>query len=776
MDSNTIKEYLKQREGKKLPTMEELGSELNLQGRELTEMIRLIVNMELTGEIIKTKKGRISLPEGMGFLTGKIQLHQKGFGFLMQEKDAEKKTRDDVFIPPDKTGNAMNGDTVLVKVTEREFRNVTKQEGEVVKIISRNTATIIGVYQESPNFGFVLPEDKRIFEDIFIPKGEHLSAKNNDVVVVELTKYPSEGKSAQGKVISVLGRKGDPGVDMLTVLTKYNLPQEFPAKVLEFVDAIPEGIPQSELDRRRDLREEVIVTIDGADAKDLDDAVTVRRLENGHYKLGVHIADVTHYVRENTVLDEEALKRATSVYLIDLVIPMLPQKLSNNLCSLNPHTDKLSLSCEMEIDANGSVKQSEVFESVIRTTERMTYDDVNAILTEQDPVLMEKYAHVVPMFRQMQELFEILNKKRMQRGAIDFDFTESYIELNEKGEPVEVRPFVRGIANRIIEEFMLAANETVAETFYWQHAPFVYRIHEDPDPEKLEAFSQMATVMGIPIRFGKDIEPKDLQKVLEEVKGTDAEHVLSKLLLRSMMQAKYSPTNLGHFGLAAKYYCHFTSPIRRYPDLQIHRIIKKQVNGQLNDKEAEKYQEIVKKTSLISSDMERVAEEAEREVDDMKKAQYMHAHLGEEFIGTISSVTNFGFFVELPNTIEGLVHISNLPADFMYDDRRMVLQSEGYGQLRLGQKVKVIVSAVDVDNHEINFEFLGKVNEEGEFTERRDINEVHKPLVLGNFSKNQKSRQGDAKRNSRKGEPVKPAGKKKSFGGRKSDSRNKRKK
>lgn len=775
MDSNTIREYLKQRESNKMPTIEELGSELGLEGKELTQLISVIGNMEITGEIIKTKKGRLSLPEDMGFYTGKIQLHQKGFGFLMQEKDEGKKTRDDVFIPPDKTKNAMNGDTVLVKVTSRIFRNVTKDEGEVVKILARNTTTVIGVYQENPNFGFVLPEDKKIREDIFIPKGEQLSAKNNDIVVVELTKYPSEGKNAQGKIISVLGRKGDPGVDMLTVLTKYNLPQEFPDKVLEFVDAIPDGIPEAELARRRDLRGEVVVTIDGADAKDLDDAVTVSHLENGNYKLGVHIADVTHYVRENTVLDEEALKRATSVYLIDLVIPMLPQKLSNNLCSLNPHTDKLALSCEMEIDPNGRVKYSEVFESVIRTTERMTYDDVNAILTDNEPALMEKYAHVVPMFREMEKLFEILNKKRMQRGAIDFDFTESFIELNEKGEPVDVRPFVRGVANRIIEEFMLAANETVAETYYAQEAPFVYRIHEDPDPEKLQAFSEMASVMGVPIRFGKDIEPRDLQKVLAEVKGTESEHVLSKLLLRSMMQAKYSPNNLGHFGLAAKYYCHFTSPIRRYPDLQIHRIIKKQLNGQLSEKEIERYTEVVKKTSLISSDMERVAEEAEREVDDMKKAQYMHAHLGEEYIGIISSVTSFGFFVELPNTIEGLVHISNLPPDFLYDDRRMILQSAGYGILNLGQKVKVLVSAVDVDNHEINFNFLGKVSEEGEFTERRDLNEPHKPLILGRFNKDARPGRTDVKRNSRKGEPVKPAGKKKSFGGKKTDSRNKQK-
>lgn len=761
MDQQSILEYLKTREGKKTLTMEELAAEMNLEGKELTELIRYIGNMELTGEIIKTKKGRIALPEDMGFYTGRIQLHQRGFGFLIQEKVPGEKAVPDVFIPPDKTKYAMNGDTVLVKVDTANFPEGGKQEGEVVKIVARNTTTIIGVYQENPNFGFVLPEDKKIRDDIFIPKGENLNAKNNDVVVCELVKFPGPDKSAQGKIISVLGRKGDPGVDMLTVLAKYNLPQEFPRKVLDFVEVIPRGIPQSEMGRRRDLRSEVIVTIDGADAKDLDDAVTVKKLENGSYKLGVHIADVTHYVKENNVLDEEALKRATSVYLLDLVIPMLPQKLSNDLCSLNPNTDKLSLSCEMEIDQHGTVKHSDIFESVIRTTERMTYDDVNAILEQQDEALTEKYRAIVPMFKEMEELFQILRQKRHVRGAIDFDFTESYIELNENGEPVDVRPFVRGVANRIIEEFMLAANECVAETYFWQKIPFVYRIHEDPDPEKLETFSEMATLMGVPIRLGRDIEPKDLQKVLERVKGTDAEHVLSKLLLRSMMQAKYSPNNLGHFGLAAKYYCHFTSPIRRYPDLQIHRLIKKQLNGELEGKQLERYHAIVAKASEISSEMERVAEQAEREVDDMKKAQYMHAHLGQEFEGVVSSVTNFGFFVELPNTIEGLVHINTLPQDVQYDEKRMILTSEHYGTLQLGQKVRVQVASVDIDNREINFQYLGRISEEGEFTQRKDYGEDNQPLVLGNFSggrsrgrgrSEQKSSQsGEKKESHRKG-------------------------
>ena len=754
MDEITILDYLSQVQGKhRNPTMEELGNALGLETKEeLTELIRHVNNMEVTGQIIKTKKGRISLPENMGFFSGRLQLHQKGFGFLIQDKVEGQPSRPDVFIPPNKTKNAMNGDSVLVKVDLKAFETKGKDEGEVVKIVSRNTSTVIGVYQENPNFGFVVPEDKKVREDIFIPKGESLNAKNNDVVVVELTKYPSGDRNAQGKIISVLGRKGEPGVDMLTVLAKYNLPKEFPQKVLDYVDNIPAGISQAELDRRRDLRGETIVTIDGADAKDLDDAISVTRLDNGNYRLGVHIADVTHYVRENTVLDEEAINRATSVYLIDLVIPMLPQKLSNDLCSLNPNTDKLTLSCEMEIDRHGAVKQSDIFESVIRTTARMTYDDVNAILTDRNEALREKYADLVPMFETMEELFHILNDKRIARGSIDFDFTESYIELDEKGDPIDVRPFVRGVSNRIIEEFMLAANETVAETYHWLRLPFVYRIHEDPDPEKLQIFSDMATTMGVPVRFGKDIEPKDLQKVLANVKGTDAEHVLSKLLLRSMMQAKYSPSNLGHFGLAAKHYSHFTSPIRRYPDLQIHRIIKKQLSGKLMGPEVEKYHNIVAKISTISSEMERVAEDAEREVDDMKKAQYMHAHLGQEFDGVISSVTSFGFFVELPNTIEGLVHINTLPQDVMYDDRRMILTSDTYGVIQLGDRVKVQVAAVDLDNREINFEFLGRISEEGEFTKRKD-HLTREPLVLGNFSRSKSSGRSGSRKETRSKTP-----------------------
>lgn len=739
MDKNTLVQYLDDRKGKVNPTIAELASELNVEGKDLVELIKIVDNMEVTGEVIITKKGRIARPKDLGYFSGRIQVHQKGFAFLIKEEEKDKKSRNDIFIPREATLNAMNGDTVLVKLASHVRPDDAKLEGEVVKIVKRNTTTVIGVYQDSQNFGFVVPEDKKIREDIFIKKGDALNARNNDVVVVEISKYSSDHKSAEGKVISVLGRKGDPGVDMLTIITKYGLPEEFPEKVLEYVDRIPEVIEESELSRRRDLTNEVIVTIDGADAKDLDDAVTVKKLDNGNYKLGVHIADVSHYVKEASILDEEALKRGNSVYLLDMVIPMLPQKLSNNLCSLNPNTIKLTLSCLMEIDTKGSVKDYEIFESYIKTKERMTYDDVTAILRDKDENLMEKYKDLVPMFMEMEELYKILRNKRELRGAIDFDFTESYIEIGENGDVIDVRPQERAVSNRIIEEFMLAANECVAQNYNWQKVPFVYRVHEDPDPEKLEIFSQMATNMGYPIRMGKGIEPRHLQEVLNKVKDTEGEGVLSKLLLRSMMQARYSPMNLGHFGLAAEYYSHFTSPIRRYPDLQIHRIIKKLLRGELSSQDYDRYQAQVEKTSLIASDTERVAQDAEREVEDLKKAQYMHSKLGEEYDGIISSVTNFGFFVELPNTIEGLVHITELPGNYIYDEDKMLLTSEtGDKAFKLGDKVRIQVAQVDVDNRQINFAFLGRIDDEGDLFDpyKKEV----KPLILGDFSKDKPGR------------------------------------
>ncbi|PKK40478.1 3'-to-5' exoribonuclease RNase R [Clostridiaceae bacterium JG1575] len=771
MNQQTVVDFLRDRKSTKMPTIEEMASEMALQPKEITDLMALLGSLETSGVIIKTKKGRIALPEDMGFYTGILQLHAKGFGFLSRGKNPQGERLSDIFIPPDATLQAMNGDTVLVRLKEGENPAAIKVSGEVVKVLHRNTQTVIGVYTHGPSYGVVESEDKKMREAVYVVLEDSLHARNNDVVVCQILRYPTKNQEAQGRILSVLGQKGAPGVDILAILSKYGLSTEFPQKVLDCVEAIPEGIAPEELEKRRDLREEVIVTIDGADAKDLDDAVTVRRLQNGNYHLGVHIADVSHYVREGSPCDEEALHRATSVYLIDLVIPMLPKKLSNNLCSLNPYTDKLTLSCEMEIDGKGQVVHSDVFESVIRTTARMTYDDVNAMLMQGDPELKEKYHDLLPLFESMQELFHILNEKRMKRGALDFDFTESEIELNDKGEPMDVRPLQRGVSNRIIEEFMLAANETVAEQFHWQRIPFVYRIHDEPDPEKLEVFSEMANMMDVSMRIGKDVTPKDLQQVLEWVKGTPAEHVLSKLLLRSMMQARYSPVNTGHFGLAAKYYCHFTSPIRRYPDLEIHRIIKKTLNGSLTGGALDHAAQMAEKVSLIASDLEREAESAEREVEDLKKAEYMHAHLGEEYEGIISSVTPFGFFVELPNTIEGLVHINTLPADVIYDERRMILDSVHHGGFCLGDTVRIQVASVDLGSRDINFELLGLERTPGD---ERPERPSKAPLQVGTFGKREKDRKRERSRRGGGTSPFSGWGKGKAFQKNKKDRKTKK--
>lgn len=495
-------------------------------------------------------------------------------------------------------------------------------------------------------------------------------------------------------------------MDILTVVKKFNLPEAFPPKVLSYTDTLSETAEEKEFSKRRDLRGEKIMTIDGADAKDLDDAVSVVKLENGLYKLSVHIADVSHYVRENTPLDKEAFKRATSVYLLDLVIPMLPEKLSNGLCSLNPFEPKLALSCDMIIDGEGKVVEHEIYESVIESKLRATYEDVTKVLQGEMNETLAKYEEFVPMIEDMRDLQRILEKKREKRGAIEFDFPESKIKLDKLGKPVEVSLYPREISNKIIEEFMLVCNETVSEHMFWTHMPFIYRVHEEPDEEKLKAFTEFSYNLGYPVKLYAGIQPKSLQEVLKKVEGKKEEPVLSKLLLRSMMQARYAPENIGHFGLAATYYSHFTSPIRRYPDLLIHRIIKEFLHGKIDEKRVRSLVPIVSEASKQASEMERVAVDAERELDALKKAEFMQQHIGEVFEGIISSVTNFGLFVELPNTIEGLVHITSLYDDYyVYDERYMTLIGERTGKkYALGEKIRVLVSNVNLDSREIFFE------------------------------------------------------------------------
>lgn len=706
--------------------IQELVSVFDINPDEYKSFKKVLKTMEKEGLIVRTKKDKFGVPERLGLISGKLEVHSKGYGFLIPETEGEK----DVFVPSSSMNGAMNGDKVLVQIT-REDINGKKREGEVKEVLSRANNKIIGVYEDSRNFGFVVPEDSRLNQDIFISKKDRNGANEGDLVICEIVKWADKRRSPEGVVKEVLGKKGDKGLDILTIIKKYGLPEEFPAKVLNYAENIEEEIPEKEYERRVDLRNLRMVTIDGEDAKDLDDAVSIERLDNGKFRLGVHIADVSHYVKEKNPLDREALKRATSVYLIDRVIPMLPKKLSNGICSLNPKVDRLALSCFMIIDNKGKVIQHEIEETVIKTSERMTYTDVTKILENNDEELIKRYDYLVDDFKAMEELCNILREKRMRRGAIDFNFEESKIILNDLGKPVDIRPYDRAIANRIIEEFMLVCNETIAEHMYWTNLPFVYRIHEDPDEEKLEKFKEFVYNLGYVVRWGQEAHPRALQDILDKVKGKKEETVVSTLLLRSMMQAKYSPECVGHFGLAAKYYCHFTSPIRRYPDLQIHRIIKEQLNGKIDEKRITKLSNIVEIASKQSSEMERLAQEAEREVDDLKKAEYMQERIGEEFSAIISSVTSFGLFAELPNTIEGLIHITALDDDYyIYDEAHLCLIGERTKKVyRLGDEVKVRCTRVDIDNREVYFDLIEEEVKEKIVPSEKTIEKINEAKV-----------------------------------------------
>ncbi len=683
----------------------EIAKIFNINKNEYKSFKKAIKTMEKEGLLARDESDKLGLAQRMGVITGKIEIHDRGFGFLIPDIEGIK----DLFIAKTNLMGAMNGDRVVAKII-KEGRNGKRTEGIIINIVERVNKNIVGIYEDNKSFGFVLPEDKRIQNDIFISKKDRNGAKKGQIVMVEITRWPDgKRKNPEGKVVEILGRPGDKGIDIDIIIRKYNLPEDFPPSVLNSALDIEDFITEDEIKGRLDLRNVKMVTIDGEDAKDLDDAVSIERLESGNFKLGVHIADVTHYVKERSVIDKEAFKRATSVYLIDRVIPMLPKKLSNGICSLNPKVDRLTLSCIMEVNRQGKVVNHTIAQSVIKTNERMTYTDVTKILRDNDAELIERYKDLVDDFKAMEELCKILRKKRLDRGAIDFDFEECKIILDEKGKPIDIKPYERAIANRMIEEFMLLANETVAEHMEKLKVPFVYRIHENPDAEKLEKFKDFIYNLGYnDITWGEEVNPKALQRVLDKFKGENEETIISTLLLRSMMQARYSPECAGHFGLAADYYCHFTSPIRRYPDLQIHRIIKEYLNKELTENRSKKLVSIVDSAAKQSSEMERVAQEAEREVDDLKKAEYMKDRIGEIFEGMISSVTGFGAFVELPNTIEGLVHITSFRDDYyIYDEDRLILIGERNKKIyRLGDKLKVLCSKVDILSREIYFEIV----------------------------------------------------------------------
>ena len=632
------------------------------QREELREVLKIL---EAEGKIYLSKRGKYCKGEAK-HLTGVYLANPRRFGFVTTEEDSR-----DVFISEDDRNGAFDGDRVeFVIIREPDSR---RREGRIVKILSRGIVRVVGIYRKKAkqNYGFVIPDDQKFDQDIFIPDEKSKGAVDGHKVVAELTSYGEEGKKPEGKVIEILGHINDPGVDIMSIVRGYDLPVEFSEKLLNQADSVAKAVSDADMQGRRDLRNWQMVTIDGEDAKDLDDAVSLTR-EGENYVLGVHIADVTNYVQENSAIDREAKERGTSVYLVDRVIPMLPHRLSNGICSLNAGEDRLALSCIMTVNPKGNVIGHEIAETVIRVDERMTYTGVKKILEDHDPAETQKYRELLPMLEQMQELSQILRERRQRRGSIDFDFPEAKIVLDDKGQPVEIMPYDRNVATKIIEDFMLLANETVAEDYYWQEIPFVYRTHEAPEEDKIRTLAAFINNFGYSMHIGaNEIRPKEIQKLLARAEDTPEETLICRLALRSMKQARYMPENVGHFGLAANYYTHFTSPIRRYPDLQIHRIIKDNLRGRMNEKKIEHYQCILPEVTKHSSEMERRADEAERETMKLKKVEYMQQYVGEEFEGVISGMTKWGMYVELPNTVEGMVHVTNMTDDHYdyYDDR-----------------------------------------------------------------------------------------------------------
>ncbi|SDB97224.1 ribonuclease R [Shouchella lonarensis] len=685
--------------------VEELEEALHIDsGERFKQLIKILNELEAAGQVVRSRTNRYGTPERMNLVRGRVQGHAKGFAFILPDEG-----EGDVYVAADNLASAMNGDTVLVRIDERS--DGSRPEGKVIRVIARHVTEFVGEYKVYASRAMVVADDKRISADFFVERGKEKGAVDGHKVIATITKYPEGRFGGEAEVKEVLGHKNDPGMDILSIIHKHGIKQAFSDETLAQAEAVPDKIATEDLQGRRDLREEMLITIDGADAKDLDDAVHVKKLDNGNYLLGVHIADVSHYVKEGSPIDKEASERATSVYLVDRVIPMIPHRLSNGICSLNPQVDRLTLSCEMEIDHNGAVVHHDIFQSVINTTERMTYTDVNQMLVEKDEPLRERYTKIVPMLEDMEALAAILRKKRFDRGAIDFDFKEAKVLVDEDGKATDVVLRERSVAEKLIEEFMLAANETVAEHFHWLKYPFVYRIHEDPDETKLESFLAFITGFGYVLRGSANtIHPRSLQQLLEEVSGEPEEAVISKLMLRSMKQAKYDVHSIGHFGLATEFYTHFTSPIRRYPDLLVHRLIRTYLlKGKTDKKTIAKWQASLPSLTAHASGMERRAVDAERDTDNVKKAQFMEDKVGETFTGIISGVTNFGLFVELDNTIEGLVHVSYLTDDYYrYDEKHYAMIGERSGTVfRIGDELEVRVAAVQVEEATIDFEIVG---------------------------------------------------------------------
>ena len=696
--------------------LKELAMFLDVAREQRDELKEVLDVLLAEGKISLSTRGKYG-PLSKELVTGVFVSNQKGFGFVQAEGREQ-----DIYIGEEFVKDAFHGDTVKVAIS-REETDGRRAEGQIVEIVERKITELIGTFERVRGFGFVIPDDKHISRDVFVDADHMMGAVTGHKVVVKLTFYGGPGKNPEGQITEILGHMDDPGVDILSVVRAYGFSNEYPEEVNEQLKTIPNEVSEEEMQGRMDLRHLPTVTIDGEDAKDLDDAITLS-VEDGIYHLGVHIADVSHYVREGSPLDKEALRRGTSVYLVDRVIPMLPHQLSNGICSLNAGVDRLAFSCLMDIDSQGNILSHHITESVIRVDRRMSYTVVNRIIEDKSETECEEYRELVPMFMLMKELADKLREKRRQRGSIDFDFPESKIILDRDGRPTEIKPYERNSATRLIEDFMLMANETVAEDYFWQELPFLYRTHETPDREKMLKLVALINNFGYHIRVTNDVHPKEVQKLLAKIEDSPEEAMISRLTLRSMKRARYSTDCSGHFGLAARYYTHFTSPIRRYPDLQIHRIMKENLHGELSEARIAHYEAILAEVAQQTSAMERQADEAERETDKIKKAQFMEERIGRCFSGVISGMSDYGMYVELENTVEGFIHISNLEDDF-YDFDREAMEMVGYrtgNRFRLGQKLRV--RAVDVDRLMHTVEFVPVKERKPKEKRRRQKNEV----------------------------------------------------
>lgn len=688
----------------------ELAAFMQVKPEERADLKLILDELLKEGKLQLTKRGKYLKGQETG-LVGTFISNAKGFGFVEIEGREQ-----DLFIPESGVNGAFHLDRVQVELISGQTGG-KRQEARIAAVVSHGLSRVVGTYDKGKSFGFVIPDNGKIVTDIFVPAERSKGAVSGHKVVVELTDYGDGKHKPEGKIVEILGHSNDPGVDIMSVVMGFDLPVEFPEKVLNQAQRAGDEISEADSQGRKDLRDMMMVTIDGEDAKDLDDAVNVYKMGE-NYCLGVHIADVSNYVQENSALDREALERGTSVYLVDRVIPMLPHTLSNGICSLNQGEDRLALSCLMTVNRKGEVIDYEIAETVIRVDRRMTYTEVAEILEQETKEeVMEEYQELVPMFHLMKELSDILRMKRKKRGSIDFDFPESRIYLDKNGVPIDIKPYDRNSATKLIEDFMLLANETVAQHFYWMEMPFVYRTHDNPDPEKVLKLGTFINNFGynIKIKTGdNEIHPKEIQKLLNKIEGTEEEALISRLTLRSMKQAKYSVNCTGHFGLACDYYCHFTSPIRRYPDLQIHRIIKEQLRGRLNEARISHYREILPEVAKRASETERRADEAERETDKLKKAQYMEQRIGNIYGGVISGITSWGIYVELPNTVEGMIQVSRLAGDYYYyneETYEMIGRDTGKC-FKLGEKIDIMVDGVDKMTKSIDFVLASEGEEE----------------------------------------------------------------